>query len=83
MEGVLKTLNKKGFGFIEESTTKRLWYFRFCDLTRFQRIQEGYRVQFEKKGDHPQAPAAHRVEILDFVPKAKKEKADGKQIGRA
>jgi cold shock CspA family protein len=70
MIGVIETL-KRGFGFITEEGTQRLWYFGFSDLTqheemlqRFQRIQLGDRVQFEKKGDHPQAPAAHKIEIL-------------------
>lgn len=101
MEGTIKIL-KTGFGFIEESTTKRLWFFTLRDLTKFQMIQEGFKVRFEKKdiarefeqklnqglfkdadidfrnpnpskalrdsrGDHrgcPQAPAAHKVEIL-------------------
>jgi len=91
MEGTLKTL-KEGFGFIEESTTKRLWYFHFSDLTLFQMIREGFKVRFEKKdntqessgddetewiyamrnlfrkGRLPQAPAAHKVEILESVP---------------
>jgi cold shock CspA family protein len=70
MVGIITTL-KRGFGFITEEGTTKLWYFRFFDLTqakqlleRFQRIQVGDRVQFEKKGDHPQAPAAHKVTIL-------------------
>jgi cold shock CspA family protein len=63
MEGTIKNI-KRGFGFIEERTTNRLWYFNFLDLTKLQMIREGFKVRFEKKGDHPQAPAAHKVEVL-------------------
>jgi hypothetical protein len=50
MEGFIKTL-KRGFGFIEESTTNRLWYFDFLDLTKLQMIREGFKVRFEKKAN--------------------------------
>lgn len=48
MEGTIKTL-KTGFGFIEESTTNRFWYFSFHDLTKLQMIREGSKVRFEPK----------------------------------
>jgi hypothetical protein len=48
MEGTIKIL-KTGFGFIEESITKRLWFFTLRDLTKFQMIREGFKVRFEKK----------------------------------
>jgi hypothetical protein len=53
MEGTIKVL-KTDFGFIEECSTKRLWYFRFSDLTEFQMVKEGFKVRFEKKNNEQQ-----------------------------
>jgi hypothetical protein len=69
MEGTITVL-KRGVGSLEENTTKQKYFFKFSDLARFQKIEVGYQVRFEKKEDHPNNPAAHKIEVLGFVPTA-------------
>ncbi len=42
---------KKGFGFITQHETEKVWYFQFSDLVKVQTVYEGQKVKFEKKNN--------------------------------
>jgi len=62
MEGTIKKLTDKGFGFITVDGEEKDLFFHSNELkgTTFEELKEGERVSFEK-GDSPKGPNAVNV----------------------
>ena len=62
MEGIIKTLNVKGFGFITIEGEEKDLFFHGNELkgVTFAELKEGDRVSFEK-ADSPKGPNAVNV----------------------
>ena len=62
MEGTIKTLTEKGFGFITIEGEEKDLFFHGNELkgVTFTELKEGDRVSFEK-GDSPKGPNAVNV----------------------
>ena len=63
-EGVIKRITDRGFGFIDEGSSKDLFFHCSSVLeTTFEQLQEGQSVSFDVK-QGPKGPAAENVRPL-------------------
>jgi len=64
-EGTIKRLTDKGFGFIDNSTDKDL-FFHMSSLqgVNYDELQEGQRVSYTE-ANGPKGPCAENVSIVD------------------
>ena len=65
MEGIIKKLNEKGFGFIAQEGEDKELFFHKNDLVDvdFNSLQEGDKVTFDKE-DSQKGPKATRVTVV-------------------
>ena len=66
MEGTIKKLNEKGFGFITPAGESKDLFFHRSDLVDvdFNNLREGERVSFEKENSE-KGPKAVNVTLVD------------------
>ena len=63
MNGTIKTLTNKGFGFIASSDGNEYFFHQsVCKDVRFDSLREGQAGTFEK-GDGPKGPRAENVRL--------------------
>lgn len=63
MNGTIKRLTDKGFGFIAASDgTEYFFHQSACTSTRFDELREGQSVTFER-GQGPKGPRAENVRV--------------------
>lgn len=63
-EGTIKRLTDKGFGFIETSTGKDLFFhLSAVEGVRFEELRQGQRVSFNE-GQGPKGPRAENVKVI-------------------
>ena len=65
MEGKIKRLTDKGFGFIENGTDKDM-FFHSSNLegVRYDDLREGQRVTYDV-GQGPKGPRAENVQVIE------------------
>ena len=65
MEGIIKKLNEKGFGFITPEGEDKDVFFHRSDLVdvEFNNLQEGDKVTFDQ-GDSEKGPKAVNVQLV-------------------
>lgn len=64
-QGTIKRVTDKGFGFIETSPGKDLFFHMSAvEGTRFDDLQEGQTVEFNQ-GEGPKGPRAENVRVID------------------
>ena len=65
MEGTIKRLTDKGFGFISDGSDKDMFFHcSAVEGTTFEELREGQRVRFEV-GRGPKGPRAESVTVID------------------
>ena len=65
MEGTIKRLTDKGFGFISDGSDKDLFFHSSAmQGTRFDDLREGQKVEFTV-GQGPKAPRAENVTVIE------------------
>jgi CspA family cold shock protein len=63
-EGIIKRLTDKGFGFIEISPGKDLFFHMSAvEGVRFEDLKQGQRVSFSE-GQGPKGPRAENVKLI-------------------
>jgi cold shock protein len=63
MNGTIKRLTDKGFGFIAASDGSEYFFHQSaCSGTRFDELREGQKVTFER-GQGPKGPRAENVRV--------------------
>ena len=63
-EGTIKRLTDKGFGFIETSSGKDIFFHMSAvEGTRFEDLKQGQRVSFTE-GQGPKGPRAENVKVI-------------------
>ena len=64
MEGTIKRITDKGFGFIENGSDKDM-FFHSSSLegVRFEELREGQRVSYDV-GQGPKGPRAENVQLV-------------------
>ena len=63
-EGTIKRVTDKGFGFIETSPGKDIFFhMSSCEGVRFEDLQPGQRVSFNE-GQGPKGPRAENVKLI-------------------
>lgn len=63
-EGTIKRITDKGFGFIETSPGKDMFFhMSACEGVRFEELQPGQRVSFTE-GQGPKGPRAEHVKLI-------------------
>jgi cold shock protein len=63
MNGTIKRLTDKGFGFIAASDGSEYFFHQSgCNGTRFDELREGQRVTFDR-GQGPKGPRAENVTV--------------------
>ena len=63
-EGTIKRVTDKGFGFIETSPGKDIFFhMSACEGVRFEDLQAGQRVSFTE-GQGPKGPRAENVKVI-------------------
>ena len=65
MQGIIKTLNPKGFGFIKIEGEEKDLFFHGNDLKgkTFDQLHEGDKVSFDK-AESPKGPNATNVTVI-------------------
>ena len=65
MEGTIKRITDKGFGFIENGSDKDM-FFHSSSLegVRFEELREGQRVSYDV-GQGPKGPRAENVQLVE------------------
>jgi CspA family cold shock protein len=65
MEGTIKRVTDKGFGFIENGTDKDMFFHSTCvEGVRFEELHEGQRVTYNV-GEGPKGPRAENVQLAE------------------
>ena len=65
LEGKIKKLTDKGFGFIEQSNGQDLFFHSSALVnTRYEELREGQMVSYEL-GSGPKGPCAENVQPVD------------------
>jgi len=65
MNGTIKRLTDKGFGFIAASDgSEYFFHHSACNQTRFEELREGQPVTFER-GQGPKGPRAENVRVAE------------------
>lgn len=65
MEGTIKRLTDKGFGFISDGSDKDLFFHSSAmQGTRFDDLREGQKVEFTV-GQGPKGPRAENVTVIE------------------
>jgi CspA family cold shock protein len=65
MEGTIKRITDKGFGFIENGTDKDMFFHSTClEGVRFEELREGQRVTYNV-GQGPKGPRAENVQLVE------------------
>ncbi len=65
MEGTIKRLTDKGFGFIASGSDKDMFFHSSnCEGVRFEELREGQRVTYSV-GQGPKGPRAENVQVVD------------------
>ena len=65
MEGTIKRLTDKGFGFISDGSDKDLFFHSSAmQGVRFDDLREGQKVEFTV-GQGPQGPRAENVTVIE------------------
>jgi CspA family cold shock protein len=63
-EGTIKRLTDRGFGFIETTDGKDMFFhMSSVEGTTFEQLQEGNKVSFEI-GEGPKGPRAEQVRVI-------------------
>ena len=63
-EGTIKRLTDKGFGFIETTSGKDLFFhMSACEGVNFEQLQQGQKVSFNE-GQGPKGPRAENVKLI-------------------
>jgi len=64
MEGTIKRVTDKGFGFIENGTDSDMFFHSTCcQGVRFEELREGQRVTYDV-GRGPKGPRAENVQVI-------------------
>ena len=64
MEGTIKRITDKGFGFIENGSDKDMFFHSSAlEGVRFEELREGQRVSYEV-GQGPKGPRAENVKVI-------------------
>ena len=65
MEGTIKRITDKGFGFIENGSDKDMFFHSSAlEGVRFEELREGQRVSYDV-GQGPKGPRAENVQLVD------------------
>jgi cold shock protein len=65
LNGTIKRLTDKGFGFIATSDGNEYFFHSSaCNQTRFEELREGQAVTFER-GQGPKGPRGENVRVVD------------------
>ena len=65
MEGTIKRLTDKGFGFINDGSSKDMFFHSSAVEGRsYEQLREGQRVRFEV-GQGPKGPRAENVTVVE------------------
>lgn len=65
MEGTIKRITDKGFGFISDGTDRDMFFHSSAVEGRsFEQLREGQRVRYEV-GQGPKGPRAESVSVID------------------
>ncbi len=65
MEGTIKRLTDKGFGFIASGSDKDMFFHSSnCEGVCFEELREGQRVTYSV-GQGPKGPRAENVQVVD------------------
>lgn len=64
MEGTIKRITDKGFGFIENGSDKDMFFHSSAlEGVRFEELREGQRVSYDV-GQGPKGPRAENVQLV-------------------
>jgi CspA family cold shock protein len=65
MEGTIKRITDKGFGFISDGSTKDMFFHSSAvEGVSFEQLREGQRVSYNV-GKGPKGPRAENVQLID------------------
>ncbi len=65
MEGTIKRITDKGFGFISDGSSKDMFFHSSAvEGVSFEQLREGQRVSYNV-GKGPKGPRAENVQLLD------------------
>ena len=64
MEGTIKRINDKGFGFIDDGSDKDMFFHSSAvEGVTFEQLREGQRVRYDV-GRGPKGPRAEKVQVI-------------------
>ena len=65
MEGTIKRITDKGFGFINDGSSKDMFFHSSAlEGVSFEQLREGQKVRFEI-GQGPKGPRAENVQVIE------------------
>lgn len=65
MEGTIKRITDKGFGFISDGSSKDMFFHSSAlEGVSFEQLREGQRVRYEV-GQGPKGPRAEKVQVIE------------------